>query len=175
MNILSKGICIENIYTLLRIITMISFKILVFAMALSLYAFLPGCQSESGKVEDARMELQQSKDDVVEARAELTQALKDSTEDFQNFKRQSELRILQHERDIAELKLQIAKTNKNTKTNYEKMIIDLEQRNYLLKENLKTYNEKNKENWENFKTKFSRNMDDLGNSISNFFTTEQKK
>ncbi|MCO5251681.1 MAG: hypothetical protein M9949_09710 [Candidatus Kapabacteria bacterium] len=152
-----------------------SFKIIVFAMALSFYTFLIGCQSESEKVDDARMELQTSKYDVVEARTELTQAIKDSIDDYKSFKQQSELRILQHEKDIAELKLQIAKTNKTTRNNYDKMIIDLEQKNYLLKENLKTYNEKGKENWENFKTKFSRNMDDLGNSISNFFTTEQKK
>lgn len=152
-----------------------SFKIIVFAMALSFSAFVLGCQSESGKVEDARMELQTSKEDVVVARTELNQSIKDSIDEYQNFKQQSELRILQHEKDIAELKLQIAKTNKTTKTNYEKMIIDLEQKNYLLKENLKTYNEKGKENWEAFKVKFSRNMDDLGNSISNFFTAEQKK
>ncbi len=150
-------------------------KIIVFAIALSFFTFLLGCQSESEKVDDARMELQTSKEDVDEARTELTQAIKDSIDDYQSFKKQSELRILQHEKDIAELKLQIAKTNKTTKTNYEKMIIDLEQQNYLLKENLKTYNEKGKENWEDFKIKFSRNMDDLGNSISNFFTTEQKK
>lgn len=112
---------------------------------------------------------------MIQAKTELTQAIKDSTEEYQNFKMQSELRILQHEKDIAELKLQIAKTNKTTKSNYEKMIVDLEQKNYLLKENLKTYNEKGKENWEAFKIKFSRNMDDLGNSISNFFTAEQKK
>jgi hypothetical protein len=137
--------------------------------------FLVGCQSEGEKVDDARMELQTSKDNVIQAKTELTQAIKDSTEEYQNFKMQSELRILQHEKDIAELKLQIAKTNKTTKSNYEKMIVDLEQKNYLLKENLKTYNEKGKENWEAFKIKFSRNMDDLGNSISNFFTAEQKK
>ncbi|PKL85873.1 MAG: hypothetical protein CVV22_04890 [Ignavibacteriae bacterium HGW-Ignavibacteriae-1] len=154
---------------------MISFKFIVFAMALSLYVFILGCQSESGKVEDARMELQTSKEDVVEARTELNQAIRDSTDDFWEFKRQNELRIIQNEKDIAELKLQIANTNRNTKANYEKHIVDLEQKNRSLKENLNEYNEENKENWEDFKVKFSRNMDDLGNSISNFFTTEQKK
>lgn len=152
-----------------------NFKIIVFASAFIMLTFLVGCQSEGEKVDDARMELQTSKDNVIQAKTELTQAIKDSTEEYQNFKMQSELRILQHEKDIAELKLQIAKTNKTTKSNYEKMIVDLEQKNYLLKENLKTYNEKGKENWEAFKIKFSRNMDDLGNSISNFFTAEQKK
>lgn len=152
-----------------------NFKIFLLASAFVIFTILVGCQSEGEKVDDARMELQTSKDDVVEARTELTQAIKDSIDDYKSFKQQSELRILQHEKDIAELKLQIAKTNKTTRNNYDKMIIDLEQKNYLLKENLKTYNEKGKENWEDFKVKFSRNMDDLGNSISNFFTTEQKK
>lgn len=152
-----------------------NFKIFLLASAFVIFTILVGCQSEGEKVDDARMELKTSKDDVIQAKTELSQAIKDSTQEYQYFRMQSELRILQHEKDIAELKLQIAKTNKTTKSNYEKMIVDLEQKNHLLKENLKTYNEKGKENWEEFKVKFSRNMDDLGNSISNFFTTEQKK
>lgn len=149
-------------------------KVLIAVVIIS-FSFIVGCQSESDKVDSARTELQTSQDDVDLAKVELTQAIQDSTDDFKKFKAESELRILQHEKDIAKLKLQIANTNRTTRSNYEKMVIDLEQKNYLLKEKLKTYNEKGKENWEAFKNKFSRNMDDLGNSISNFFTPEQMK
>jgi len=51
----------------------------------------------------------------------------------------------------------------------------LEQKIADLKTNLKEYKAEGKDKWESFKTRFSENMDDLGKSLSNFFTSEKKK
>jgi hypothetical protein len=53
------------------------------------------------------------------------------------------------------------------------MVTKLEQKTADMKKNLKEYKEEGKEQWESFKTKFNRNMDDLGQSISNFFSSEK--
>jgi hypothetical protein len=53
------------------------------------------------------------------------------------------------------------------------MVANLEKQNEDLKKILREYKEEGKENWETFKLKFNRNMNDLDNSINNFFTKEK--
>lgn len=133
-----------------------------------------GCDTSSEKVKDAREDVKATSADVLVAKKDLQQAIKDSTEDFHRFHRESEERISNYEKNIAELKVRIAAEKKANRTKYEKIIADLELKTAAMKADLKEYNEDGKDNWAEFKIKFNRNMDDIGNSITNFFTNDKK-
>ena len=51
----------------------------------------------------------------------------------------------------------------------------MNQKNTDMKMRLAEFKSDNKSNWETFKTDFNREMDDLGNSISNFNVKDDKK
>ena len=53
-------------------------------------------------------------------------------------------------------------------------IAKLEMKNTDMKKRLADNNSENKENWENFKTEFNRDMDELGVAIKDF-TIKNKK
>lgn len=144
-----------------------------------LIAFLSGsilisCDSSAKKVEDAREDVQTSKESVAEANIHLSQAVQDSTNDYRQFRTESEQRIAGYEKNIAELKVKISQEKKEGKSKYQKLLKDLEEEVAYLKQNLKEYKEDGNDKWIAFKTKFNSNMDDLGKSISNFFSKEKK-
>lgn len=121
-----------------------------------------GCQSSSKKVENAKENVLEAKDDMVDANKELNQALKDSIQDF---RKKSEEQIVANEKSLAIYKAEIAKQNKKNKADYEKEWAKLVKKNSDMKIKLENYNEKSEGNWEEFKTEFSRDMDELGNAF----------
>jgi len=125
---------------------------------------LTSCNSSEKKVEDAR-------ENVVVAKQELNQALKDS---IQEFRTQSEIRIEDYEKTIVELKANIAKEKKENRSEYEKDLAKLEQKNADLKMQLADFKEENQEKWYAFKTEFSNDLDDLGIAFKNFVKKDKK-
>jgi predicted RNase H-like nuclease (RuvC/YqgF family) len=131
------------------------------ALAVTIFiagAILTGCQSSAKKVENAR-------DKVIEANQELSQALKDS---IQQFKTESELKISANEKSIAEFKAKIKNEKKENKAAYEKKLAELEQKNSDLKKKLEEFKDDSKANWKTFKTEFSNDMNELGQALKDF-------
>lgn len=133
-----------------------------------------GCESSAQKVEAARNNVDASNYNAFDVKSELNQAVKDSTHEFQKFQKESEDRISNYEKNIADIKLKIAKEKRSHKSEYQKMVSDLEVKTAELKKDLKEYKVEGKEKLNAFKTKFSSNLEDLGQSISNFFTEDKK-
>lgn len=145
-------------------------------LALALTAFIvgtmvAGCQSSAKKVEKDRENLQEAKDNVVEAKQELNQALKDS---IMQFKQESGETISNNEKSILELKAQIAKENKVTKAKYEKIVADLEQKNAAMKSKLDAYQDIEQDKWASFKREFKHDMDELGNALKDITINNKK-
>ena len=149
--------------------------IIIIASAILSIALLFSCQSREEEIESARTDVAEAKNETAEAKQALNQAIIDSTEDYNNFKSQSEIRIKLYEQKIAELKAQIAKEKRSNRSEYQKMVEDLERRNEAMKLNLKEYKATGKDNWAMFKENVSSSLDSLGNSITNFFTVNPKK
>ena len=141
-------------------------KIIVTISAATLIAgsVFTGCQTSEKKVDDA-------KKNVVEAKYELNQALKDSIQDF---KSKSESRIADYEKAIVELKANIAKEKTENRSYYEKELAILEQKNKDLKIQLIDYKEENEEKWNSFKKEFNKDLNDLGQSFKNLMTKDKK-
>lgn len=116
---------------------------------------LNSCQSSAKKVENA-------KENVATANEELLKARQDS---IHQFKQESARKISDSEKRITEYKAKIANENKELKAKHEKKLYELEQKNNDLKTRLTTLKDDGSEDWKQFKTEFSHDMDALGTSL----------
>lgn len=116
---------------------------------------LTACKSSVKKVENAQ-------DKVLEAKQDLNIAMKDS---IQQFKKESEERISNNEKNIVEFKARIANEKKENKAKYEKKLAKLEQKNSDMKKKLADFKDEEQVKWEKFKVEYNRDMDELGKAF----------
>jgi chromosome segregation ATPase len=126
---------------------------------------LTGCQSSAKKTDKNQDSLQGIKKDAADVKNDLKEMNKDLISDFQQFKKESEEKIISFENTIAEFKAKIATENKADKAKYDKEIARLEQQNSDLKKKLDDYKDDGKDQWKAFKTEFDRDMDELGKAF----------
>jgi predicted RNase H-like nuclease (RuvC/YqgF family) len=134
---------------------------------------LVGCnntpKAKEGELEDA-------KEDVVQAESDLQQSKLDSVSDYTTFKTSIDLKLDENERQIAAMKATINSSKDSNKPEYEKQLAQLEEKNTKLKTKIQDYDQQGtSEKWELFKVEFNKDMDDLGKSISNMADRNMKK
>jgi hypothetical protein len=105
---------------------------------LALVVFIAGiliisCQSSGEKVEEARKNVKEAKNDVLTAKQELDQALNDS---IQQFKIESAEKINSNEKKIADFRAKMTNEKMESKARYEKLLAGLEQKNTEMKKSL---------------------------------------
>jgi hypothetical protein len=132
-------------------------------------------QEPDKKSEKARENLKEAKKDVVEAKKDLKEAQKDSVSDYQKFKKESELKIKNNEKSIADLKVKHSKMSEKENAVYQKKVSDLELKNQNLNKKLVGYkNDESQDKWVSFKAEFKHDMDELGKALKDF-TVKNKK
>ncbi len=134
-----------------------------------------GCQTSSQKVDDA-------KENVAEAKEELKEVVKDANaemaktaneEEWRLFKNETELKIKDTENQIADLKVKMKSSGKTMDAVYTKQIENLEQKIASLKERVNGY-EKTQSDWASFKREFNHDMDELGQALKDLTVNNKK-
>jgi preprotein translocase subunit SecF len=118
-----------------------------------------GCQSSATKVENAENKL-------LEAQQNLNQTRMDSMNEYLEFKKISQDKIIAQEKSIAEFKIRIAKEKKENRDKYEKKLADLEQQNTDMTKKLEDYKLEGKDKWAMFKEEFNHDMEELGKALN---------
>ena len=90
--------------------------------------------------------------------------------EWKKFKVNADIQIDKNEKRIAEFKVKIKGAKEDLKVQYNKDVVVLEQKNADLKKELREYKYESKSKWEEFKKGFNSKMNDVGNSIKNFFS-----
>ena len=126
-----------------------------FAAIIMAGTIITSCKSSGEKVEKAQ-------ENVIEAKKELSQAVKDS---IQQFRKESQDKINAQDKSLAEFKARIAKEKKVNRDKYEKNLAELDQKNTDLKKKLADFKEDRIENWESFKKEFTHDMNEFGKSF----------
>jgi hypothetical protein len=126
-----------------------------------------GCSTSAEKVENAQK-------DVTQANIDLDKANRAYEEDIANYRAETDNKILANNKSIAEFNARIELEKKEAQADYRKKIVELEQKNSDMKKKLDDYKMTGKENWETFKTEFSRDMDELGKALSGFTKNNDK-
>lgn len=119
-------------------------------------------QSSSNIIDNKKDKLLKEQEDVVEAKQDLNQALKDSV---RQFKLDAQNLISENNRKLDEFKAKVANGKKATREKYTAKISDLERRNKELQKRLDEFNDENGEKWASFKREFDHDMDEIGNSL----------
>lgn len=134
--------------------------------------FMTSCNnSPTAKEEDVKEATQ----DLIDAEADLNKAEYDSISDFNTFKESIQLKLVENQNVIDDLKLKITSKGKVERDIDEVEINKLEKRNTELKLKIENYEQGLEQKWELFKVDFNNEMDNLGKSISEMADRNKKK
>ncbi|WP_372793691.1 hypothetical protein [Lutibacter sp.] len=125
-------------------------------------AILTSCNTSAEKVDNAEKNVQQANEDLYNANQEYLA-------DVEKYRKETEDKIATNNKSIMEFKARIALEKKDAQIAYAKEITVLEQKNSDLKKKIDTFKAESKEQWENFKVEFGKDMDELGTAFGNFF------
>lgn len=130
-------------------------------------ALLTSCSSPSQKEENAKEEVQEKKEDLVDAQQEATQAaiVAANAEEWQAFKNETQMKIDENQAVIAELRKRKRKANDEmTEEAYKARIDEYQAANKQLRQRMDDY-ERDQTDWNTFKNQYNRDMDQLTQSI----------
>jgi len=142
----------------------------IFAIAASTFiacAVLISCSSSAEKVENAET-------NVVEANKDLDKANEAYITNIENYRKEYNEKFATNEKNIADFNTRIANEKKEAKAEYKEKITKLEQKNTDMKKKMSDYKAEGKENWEKFKSEFSRDMDELGQAFKDLTVNNVK-
>src|ERR1700688_3983363 len=106
------------------------FKIAMLVFAIG--AVLTGCETPAQKVERAET-------NVTEANRELKEAQDEYVLDIENYRKETDTKILANEKSMAEFEARIANEKKEARADYDKKIIALQQKNTDMKKKMDDY------------------------------------
>lgn len=125
--------------------------------------FLTGCDSSSNKLDEAETT-------VIEANRDLEITTSEVESELGIYRAKTEDRVMEYNRTISDIKKKINdESNSDVKARYEIRLDEFEATHRDLKREMDNYEASGKENWDDFRDSFSSKMDDLGESINDFF------
>jgi hypothetical protein len=136
--------------------SIIAFSATAFLM---LALVVTSCMTPASKVEDA-------KEKVDEANENLDKAEEEYLADLAAYKTATNERIAANDELIATLKQKMGTLKKEERESYQKRVTEMELRNRKLHTKIKEYKGQGREDWENFKKEFSRDMEELGKAFN---------
>lgn len=129
-----------------------------------MFAFIAqSCDSSSN-------EMQRAETDVIEAERDLEIAKSEIEADVRIYRQEMASEIRENNLEIAEIKKQIQRGDNDSKAANEVRIAELERTNDSLKREIDNYSVSDRDSWNTFKDQFGSNMNDLSNSLDNFFS-----
>ena len=138
-----------------------SLKLLVLFTMLGIFFMFTSCDNAAQKVVKAE-------ENVVDAEKDLQMAEEEYLADVEQYKLLSAEKIAANDRSIAEFNARIEQEKKEVRADYKAKIKSLETKNSDMRKKMDEYRVEGKDKWELFKTEFGKDMDELGESISNF-------
>jgi len=114
-----------------------------------------------------------TKEKVEEANKAMIEAQAQYEMEWQQFKTDAELKIDANQKQIDELKVAMKTTSAKFKAKYENQVLTLEQNNIELKKKLNDYKYSGKDNWEEFKRDFNREVDTVVIALNEIFKNKK--
>jgi basic membrane lipoprotein Med (substrate-binding protein (PBP1-ABC) superfamily) len=126
---------------------------------------LSGCETPSNKMQDAETS-------VIEANRDLEIAKSEVEAEIKMYRAKNDERIMEFNRTIGEIKKKLEnESDTDVKDRVEEKLAEYEATHRELEREMDNYKATGRENWDDFKDSFSSRMNDLGDSLDDFFTT----
>jgi len=124
-----------------------------------------GCDRQSDSMERAETS-------AIEANRDLEIAKTEVEAEYRIFKTENENQLTRHNRTIEEIKREIDnEPDRDVRAGLETRLEEHKENHRELKRDMENYEVSGRDNWEDFKDSFSDRMDDLGNSLNDFFSS----
>lgn len=124
---------------------------------------LASCNSTPEKKAE---DVEAAKENLIDAQDDLQQARIDSINDYNDFQKESEMKLQSNDESIALLKEKIKTEKKEVRIKLEENLDALKEKNAKLKIRMAEYKSEGKTNWEEFKQDVNKEIDELGKAIS---------
>lgn len=133
------------------------------------------CQSPAEKVDEAKINVTEAKQDLQQAQSEADSKVIKIADELQwkTFKDETEVKIKDNEKLIKSIKAKMSNKDKAKDVAYSNQIDALEMENAKFKDRMYNY-EINKSDWESFKLEFNHDMDELGKALKDFSVNNKK-
>ncbi|MBC7641301.1 MAG: hypothetical protein H7174_03010 [Flavobacterium sp.] len=133
----------------------------ILILAIVAFTTFTSCRSAAQKETAA-------KNNFVDAKQDLQDTKIDNANQWIKFRAESQAKIADNEKRIAELKVRMNEPGKTFDGLYRTRIEKLESKNAELKSRLRNY-DGNQTQWKTFKSDFNRDMNEIGNNIKDLF------
>lgn len=138
----------------------------------TLVCFLVASCKDSPK--ENKEELETAKQDLLDAQSDLQESVYDSVTDYQAFRESFEVKILENEKRLEEMKKGITASKRVGNLEKEKELSKLEAQNIMLKAKIQDFELGTFEKWELFKIDLNKELDEVGKSISEMADRNKK-
>ena len=135
---------------------------LITTIALMFAFFVQSC--------DRTDKMERAQTDLIEAERDLDIAQTEVAADVRIYRQETANDIRENNLAIADIKKKIQDEDAERRASLEVRIAELERTNSDLKRQIDNYSVTNRDHWDNFKDQFSSDMNDLGNSLNDFFS-----
>jgi undecaprenyl pyrophosphate synthase len=125
-------------------------------------AMITGCFDR----DDTQENVKQKNQEMIDAKVQYEN-------EWQEFKKDAELRINDIQVKIDGFKLAMEKTNTSFKAKYANEVLTLEQKNIELKKELNNFKYDGKDNWVTFKYKFFNDVEKVEKSLKEIFENKE--
>jgi oligoendopeptidase F len=122
-----------------------------------------GCENNQ---DTAKEEVKKANQDMIDAQTQFEK-------EWQQFKSDTELIIDANQKQIDDFKAAIKTTSAKFKAKYENQVLTLEQNNIELKKKLNDYKYAGKDNWEEFKRDFNREVNTVVDALNEIFKNKE--
>jgi hypothetical protein len=115
-------------------------------------------------------QMERAQTDLIEAERDLDIAQSEVEADVQIFRQEVANDIRENNLAIADIKSKIQVEDAERRAALEVRIAEIERNSSDLKRQIDNYRITNRDNWDDFKDQFSKDMNDLGDSLDDFFS-----
>ncbi|MCC5906721.1 MAG: hypothetical protein JJU13_10960 [Balneolaceae bacterium] len=139
---------------------------IITTMALISAFVIQGCDRSSNQMEGTETSvIEAERDRDVEISSSDLQA------EVRVYRQEAGNKIMKNNRTIADIKREIESKDSDVRDAHTVRVEELERTNRDLKRQIDNYSHTTQNHWNEFKSDFRTAMDDLGNSLDDFFTT----
>jgi hypothetical protein len=115
-------------------------------------------------------QMERAQTDLIEAERDLDIAQSEVEADVQIYRQEVANDIRENNLAIADIKSKIQVEDAERRAALEVRIAEIERNSSDLKRQIDNYRITNRDNWDDFKDQFSKDMNDLGDSLDDFFS-----
>lgn len=136
---------------------------------------LISCKQESEENMKPNAEMENVPKEVHKSQRDVDFEKEQRDIEFQKYKLEIEIKILDNDKKIFELKEKRSEVKKEKRAKYDEKIMELEQRNNELRSRMNSYHDEGNERWKTFKDELNHDTEELIEAIKDVFKNNVKE